>query len=729
MTERSETLELKGFPVLQMNQWLGKFWNERRCFKIALIGDRESAGRSFLSNILGMKHRRAPVGDSTRHRTIRFDGDGVRVDADLVSALADTAGYKNEGYIEEVRRYMETDRRYDLVIFCVNMSDTRLRNGVFRTFQQLKTDWSRTVIVLTYADALPALMRYQESDFSTTYFPIVHFETKLEEWTTEIKTMLKRVGVQQEVVANMNVYPCANEPEDLLPNGKPWLAPLSLAIMEILSPEKKEEFLKEYATIFSNVAAAAEQPVTLSPTNTVVSEDQVTSCAVETPEVQSTSESNLQASAAPCVLSEDQSRSIRAALSKLRKDCPEFGVLVIGRTGVGKSTLINNLLGKEVTNVGHTLRSETPTVNEHKDTVEGVHIIVYDTPGLGDIKGEEDEKQHLDTVKDLLVRGKIHLVVYCFQMNKTIIISSHIGPLCKYHQIGVDWERSVVALTFADALYVPRSDWGRPMRHFFDERLAFLEKNLKKELVKTVGVKSDVVKKLKMYPTTPLPKYQLPNGNPWYVPLWLHIVEILSPAATVRYLDMHRNNISDELTPPLRDPVSVELKLCEQDRNRFAHSVVATVDATRMVSDEVLYARLTTVLKAGVGVAQELFFHDPACQSGIEPNQERQKTLNLFRTFGVRFANEVRSRDNPAFTSKLQYQNVIPENLKNQIAEARENNSANWLLFDFLCQQATCESLRKLLEAMIEAKGHPAMNKLGLDMKTELGLYIYTSTV
>ena len=606
MTERSENLEMKDFQELRMNQWLGKFWNERRCFKIALIGDRESAGRSFLSNILGMKHRRAPVGDSTRHRTIRFDGDGVRVDADLVPALADTAGYKNEGYIEEVRRYMETDRRYDLVIFCVNMSDTRLRNGVFRTFQQLDTDWSRTVIVLTFADALPALMRHQENPrFSKGQY----FNTKLAEWTRELRATLERVGVDREVVAKMNVYPCAREPEDRLPNGAPWLTPLSFAIMEIVSPEKKEEFLKEHATIFSNVAAAAEQPVTLSPTNSVVSEDQVTSCAVETPEVQSTSESNLRASAAPCVLTEGQSQSIRAALSKLRKDCPVFRVLVVGRTGVGKSTLINNLLGKEVTSVGHTLQSETPTVNAHEDSVEGVPIVVYDTPGLGDIKGEKDEKKHLDFMKDLLARGKIHLVVYCFQMNKTIMISSHVGPLRKYHQIGVDWERSVIALTFADALYVPQSEKKLPhfeMGHFFDERLAFWQRELKEELVGNVRVNSDVVEQLKIYPTTLLPKVQLPNGDPWYVPLWLHIVDILSHAATIRFLDMHRNNISDEQAPPLCKNAKVEVKLTKEDRTRLTATVTATIEEARVDSSEKVGPLLTTALESGVGAVCKL---------------------------------------------------------------------------------------------------------------------------
>ena len=83
---------------------------------------------------------------------------------------------------------------------------------------------------------------------------------------------------------------------------------------------------------------------------------------------------------------------------------------------------------------------------------------------------------------------------------------------------------------------------------------------------------------------------------------------------------------------------------------------------------------------------------------------------------------DIRSRDNPAFTIKLFRLNVIPESLKNQIAVAYDGATANELLFDFLCQQATCETLSKLVAAMIEAEGHPAMNKLGREMKRALGL-------
>ena len=96
--------------------------------------------------------------------------------------------------------------------------------------------------------------------------------------------------------------------------------------------------------------------------------------------------------------------------------------------------------------------------------------------------------------------------------------------------------------------------------------------------------------------------------------------------------------------------------------------------------------------------------------------------LPQFKTFAEHFVKFLQTRDNPAFIAKLHRQNVIPERIQNKVTAAYDNESANSLLFDFLCEQATHESLSKLLAAMIEAEGYPAMNKLGREMKTDLRL-------
>ena len=664
-----------------MSQWLGRFWDYEKdgALHIIFVGGRKSIGGSFVRSLVGKDQKfRAEVqyADPVRVQpslnnlssqllpTVAIGSimkdefslvvDKVKVIVHLVPVLSDATGYKDESYFLAARKLLGAHWRkgLDLLFFCIDMSGTRLRGSVLRTFEELKPDWSRTVIVLRFADALPALVRQQHHRDNPAFSKARYFDEKLGEWIKELKAVLEHINVQQEVVAKINICPVADEPGDLLPNGEPWLPPLSLAIMEILSPEKKASFLEEHSTLLPTVNAAAELPATLSPTGSrsATTELRTTINVSTRTKTQSSRKGRLRGSSVSPVIS-NQLQSIRAALSKLRKDCPVFGILVIGRTGIGKSTLINNLLGMEVASVGHTLQSETPDVNQHEVTVEGVQVVVYDTPGLGDVKGEEEEQRHLKDIEDVLAQKKIHLVVCCFQMNDTMMTSSIVGAIHKYHQIGVEWKQSVIALTFADALYVPKRIQALPnfrMSHFFEERLAYWQSELEKELVDIVGVKSVVVAEhtdpvsldaveqsrissclqkliccrrgqtsevghdaigvesdvMNICPTSLLPTDELPNGNPWYVPLWLRIVEILSPAATVRFLDIHRNNISDEQAPPPSKHVKLQLQLTKEDKNRACHKCV-----------------IRALSKSGIGDLLKLFAPEQTGQSGSEAEQ------------------------------------------------------------------------------------------------------------
>ena len=165
-----------------------------------------------------------------------------------VPALSDATGYKDERYF---RQDVMEIKSANLVIYCVDMSETRLRGSVLRTLQELKPDWRRTVIVLTFADALPALVRHRDNPA----FPRgEYFSAKLAQWSEELKAMLKHIGVEQKVLTKIRFYPVGDEPGDLLPNGEAWLPPLSLALIKVLSHGKKKKkqkaaFVKKHAKL------------------------------------------------------------------------------------------------------------------------------------------------------------------------------------------------------------------------------------------------------------------------------------------------------------------------------------------------------------------------------------------------------------------------------------------------------------------------------------------------
>ena len=254
-------------------------------------------------------------------------------------------------------------------------------------------------------------------------------------------------------------------------------------------------------------------------------------------------------------------------LLSVAKGTSHFGVLVVGEIGTGKSTLINNLVGKNVVKVGDSMESETSKITELRLTVEGVPFILVDTPGSSDSRVGSGDEENLERLKDILGRGKIHLVIYCMKFTETRMRGSLIKTFQKYHMIGLKWEQTVFALTFADGLSVPkqkRNDPNFQIACYFNERLVEMRAHIARVLVERVGVVPDVAKNVKCYPTLGDLSMNLLNGEEWYVPLWLDILNMQSPGAAVRFLAMHAKNIefrsteeatNDSAYPPKARPI------------------------------------------------------------------------------------------------------------------------------------------------------------------------------
>lgn len=239
----------------------------------------------------------------------------------------------------------------------------------------------------------------------------------------------------------------------------------------------------------------------------------------------------------------------------MKGECPVFGILVVGETGAGKSTLINNLVGEDIVDVGYNYDSETAKISEHTLEIEGVPVALYDTPGLGDSRGDYDDK-YLRKLKAILDSGRIHLVIYCLKLSETRMRASLIRTFQEYNKIGVNWKQTVIALTFADVIPVPakeRKRSGFEMSHYFNDRVDEVCDYVKRMLVERVKVMPEVANGVICNPSTSDPDEMLPNGKRWYIPFWLNILNVLSPGAAMRFLQIHARNMegsSEEVATP-----------------------------------------------------------------------------------------------------------------------------------------------------------------------------------
>ena len=171
-----------------------------------------------------------------------------------------------------------------------------------------------------------------------------------------------------------------------------------------------------------------------------------------------------------------------------------LNILVCGRTGVGKSSLINNLVGSQVCEVndpgceGGNFDRGTTEVNETKVNIDNVFVTIYDSPGLQD--GTDDEEKYL---QDMHNKCKdVNLVLYCMEMTSPRYTSAEIRATeLITNKFGPDfWNRCVLVMTKANMVRVPPSEKGKERDYHMRLYDKFMDK-FRDQLIKQ-GVSKDV---------------------------------------------------------------------------------------------------------------------------------------------------------------------------------------------------------------------------------------------
>lgn len=215
----------------------------------------------------------------------------------------------------------------------------------------------------------------------------------------------------------------------------------------------------------------------------------------------------------------------------------EFVFLLVGRTGVGKSSTINQLMGEEVAKVGD-FEPMTMSVEQYKLPIDNINFVVFDTPGLcDDIPEKGNDKGYIKKIKDKI--KYVDCVLYVTPLSDTRIRSDErygLELITKAFGEKI-WMNSLLVFTFADQV--------KPEKYTYS-----LE--TRSRLIREV-IQRDVSSEI----TSNIPSVAIdntsnvtPDGKPWLGELYTTVVERVSADGFLQYLMATAPEIIEKEAPP-----------------------------------------------------------------------------------------------------------------------------------------------------------------------------------
>ena len=183
-------------------------------------------------------------------------------------------------------------------------------------------------------------------------------------------------------------------------------------------------------------------------------------------------------------------------------------IFVFGKTGVGKSSLINTLLGIERAEEGAGIYSQTKSVGSYTEqrsistvqfAINDVEVTIWDSPGLRD--PFTDEKETIEAIQKNC--EDVDIFIYCTPLNQTRIGQDDFDSILVLSKSLANdniWDKAIIALTFANEIRLPPSSRDS-IEEYFRKRVSDWSEALRDAIVKA-GVKKDSVESIPIVPTS-----------------------------------------------------------------------------------------------------------------------------------------------------------------------------------------------------------------------------------
>ena len=240
---------------------------------------------------------------------------------------------------------------------------------------------------------------------------------------------------------------------------------------------------------------------------------------------------------------------IATRLDEWIKKSSSVNIFVTGKTGTGKSTLINGIVGSEVAPEGDNLHAETTRVQMYQLKIGSILVKVWDSPGLQD--GTENEEEYLKDIKSNCC-GNVDLFMYCVDMSQTRFVPGNcdIKAMQKLSQtLGEEmWKNTLFVLTFANKYIWEIEDRVKPdeIPKNFSLEIVTWKDLIHSALQNEVGLDPELVKTIEVVPAGDSFTPEIyPGDGLWLSKLWSLAVRVTNPLAQPAFVKINEHRLKD----------------------------------------------------------------------------------------------------------------------------------------------------------------------------------------
>jgi predicted GTPase len=215
-------------------------------------------------------------------------------------------------------------------------------------------------------------------------------------------------------------------------------------------------------------------------------------------------------------------------------------ILVVGKTGVGKSSIINSVVGAPVAVTGN-WETTTKRIDRYDAKYRNSMMVLIDTPGFCDDADRSTDERYLAEIERQA--GEIDLILYVTKLDDPRVDRSEqdtLTALTGKFTHGL-WDRAVVVLTCADKF----------TRREYPDALAQRSAALRRKMAEVIG---DRAHRIPFVPVTNV-RERNPDRSRWMAKLWQDMLGHMSERGFDAFVLSTFSRVTSEDAPEEGDPV------------------------------------------------------------------------------------------------------------------------------------------------------------------------------